>query len=76
MIMEKITKEVVYGYAVFYRISSSRSRRIYSVHGNIYRTKSIREEVLSNALDILHQLDCEILKIKRFEHVDYESVEI
>lgn len=75
MIMEKITKKVTYGYTIFYRVSSS-SSRIYSINGKNCRTKSIREELVSNALDILHQLDCEILKIKRFEHVDYGSVEI
>lgn len=73
MIMKKITKKVTYGYSVFYRMSSSCSR-IYSINGKSYRTKSIREELLSNALDILLQLDCEIVQIRRYEHIGNVSV--
>lgn len=73
MIMKKITKKVTYGYSVFYRMSSS-CPRIYSINGKSYRTKSIREELLSNALDILLQLDCEIVQIRRYEHIGNVSV--
>lgn len=74
MIMEKIVKKVTYSYIVYYHLSSS-NPRIYSVHSKNFSDKSIREEVLSNNLDILLQLDAEVLQIRRIEDIRYISDE-
>lgn len=74
MIMEKIVKKVTYSYIVYYHLSSS-NPRIYSVHSKNFSGKSIREEVLSNNLDILLQLDAEVLQIRRIEDIRYISDE-
>lgn len=70
--MEKITKKVTYSYIVYYHLSSS-NRRIYSIHSKNFSDKSIREEVLSNNLDILLQLDAELLQVRRIEDIRYIS---
>ncbi len=74
MIMEKIVKKVTYSYIVYYHLSSS-NPRIYSVHSKNFSDKSIREEVLSNNLDILLQLDAEVFQIRRIEDIRYISDE-
>lgn len=74
MIMEKIVKKVTYSYSVYYHLSSS-NPRIYSIHSKNFSDKSIREEVLSNNLDILLQLDVEVLQIRRIEEIRYISDE-
>lgn len=72
--MEKITKKVTYSYIVYYHLSSS-NPKIYSIHSKNFSDKSIREEVLSNSLEILEQLDAEVLQIRRIEDIRYVSVD-
>lgn len=72
--MEKIVKKVTYSYIVYYHLSSSNTR-IYSIHSKNFSDKSICEEVLSNNLDILLQLDAEVLQIRRIEDIRYISDE-
>lgn len=74
MIMEKIVKKVIYSYIVYYHLSSS-NPRVYLVHSKNFSDKSTREEVLSNNLDILLQLDAEVLQIRRIEEICYTSDE-
>lgn len=74
MIMEKIVKKVTYSYIVYYHLSSS-NPLIYSIHSKNFSDESIREEVLSNNLDILLQLDAEVLQIRRIEDIRYISDE-
>lgn len=72
--MEKITKKVTYSYIVYYRTSSS-DCCIHSIHSKNFLDKSVREEVLSNVLEILPQLDCKIDQIRRIEDIRYISDE-